>query len=184
MTAILALDLSKRSSGYAVWKDGSPNPIHGLWVLGSEFTTDGQTYCKLHQNLSDLRQLVRFEHVFYEQPLRPEVLTGHTNVDTLRVLAGLAAHAESFAAALGCRSIQAVHQASWRKHFIGRMPRGTKTKAWKDYAMERCRQYGWKPRRDDEADALGLLDYGCELKGIVPPWRTDEVLRPMLGVRA
>ena len=71
--------------------------------------------------------------------------------------------------------------ASWRRHFIGKMPRGTKSKEWKDYAKERCLQYGWSVRTDDESDALGLLDYGCELRGIVPPWRTDEVLRPILG---
>ena len=182
---ILALDLSKRSTGWACWSDDLDNPIYGTWALGSEFTSDGQTYAKLHQCLADLRAVMKFEFVFYEQPLRPEVLQGSTNIDTLRVLSGLAAHAESFAYAVGCWGIHAVHLAVWRKHFIGRMPRGTKTKQWKEYAIERCRHYGWNPRRDDEADALGLLDYGCSLKGITPPWRANETLRPVLaGARA
>jgi hypothetical protein len=178
---ILALDLSKRSTGWACWMEGDENPHYGTWVLGSEFTSDGQTYAKLHACLLDLRALSRFEHIYYEEPLRPETLQGHTNIDTLRVLAGLAAHAESFGYAVGCRSVSAVHMASWRRHFIGSMPRGTKTKLLKEYARERCRTYGWSTANDDEADALGLLDYGCELKGIRPPWRADEVLRPVIG---
>lgn len=180
---ILALDLSKRSTGWACWMPGDENPHYGSWVLGSEFTSDGQTYCKLHERLMDLRRLSRFEHIFYEQPLQQQMLTGHTNIDTLRVLTGLAAHTESYAHAVGLRSVMAINQSSWRKFFIGRMPRGTKTKAWKDYSRERCLHYGWSTRTDDEADALGILDYGCELKGIRPAWRADEVLRPMLGGR-
>jgi hypothetical protein len=180
---ILALDLSKRSTGWACWMPGDENPHYGRWVLGSEFTGDGQTYCKLHECLMHLRMISRFEQIYFEQPLQQQALTGHTNIDTLRVLTGLAAHTESYAYAMGLRTVMAVHQASWRKHFIGRMPRGTKTKTWKDYSRERCAQYGWATRTDDEADALGILDYACDLKGIIPPWRTNEVFRAELGGR-
>lgn len=178
---IIALDLSKRSTGWAVWMPEMTKPIWGTWVLGSEFTSDGRTYAKLLENLSDQRKLTRFEAAFYEQPLRAEVLQGFTNIDTLRILSGLAAQTEYFSYAVGLRCCQAVPLGSWRKHFIGKMPRGTKTKEWKDYAKERCAQYGWTVRTDDEADALGLLDYGCEVRGIIPPWRANEVLRPILG---
>lgn len=178
---IIALDLSKRSTGWAVWMPEMPKPIYGTWALGSEFTSDGRTYAKLLENLSDQRKLTRFEAAFYEQPLRAEVLQGFTNIDTLRILSGLAAVTEYFAYGVGLRCCQAVPLGSWRKHFIGKMPRGTKSKEWKDYAKERCAQYGWTVKTDDEADALGLLDYGCEVRGIVPPWRKDEVLRQPLG---
>lgn len=178
---IIALDLSKRSTGYAVWAPNMSKPLYGSWVLGSEFTSDGRTYAKLLQNLSDQHKLTRFEAVFYEQPLRPEVLQGFTNIDTLRVLSGLAAITEYFAYGVGLRLCQAVPMASWRRHFIGRMPRGTKSKDWKQYAKERCAHYGWKVRTDDESDALGLLDYGCEQRGITPPWREHEILRPIVG---
>jgi len=77
--------------------------------------------------------------------------------------------------------VMGINLSSWRKHFVGSMPRGTKRKEWKDYAIERCQQYGWRPRNDDEADALGLLDYALDLQGIVPPWRAGEVLRAPLG---
>jgi len=177
---IIALDLSKRSTGYAVLCDGWNTARHGCWQLGSEYTSDGRTFAKLHQNLADLRKLARFDTLYFEEPIHPAALTGHTNIDTLRVLAGLAAHAESFAAAVGLRICMRVNISSWRKHFVGKMPRGTKTKDWKHYAIERCRQYGFQPRKDDEADALGILDYACELQGFRPPWRADEVLRPVL----
>lgn len=184
MTAIIALDLSKRSTGWAIWQDGWDAPRYGSVQLGSEFTTDGQTYVKLHQVLSDLRMAVsKFETLYFEDPINPTALGGHTNIDTLRVLSGLAAHALSYGHAMSIRA-QSVNITSWRRFFIGKMPRGTKSKEWKDYADERARQYGWKPRTNDESDALGILDYACELQGVTPPWRADEVLRKPLGVKA
>lgn len=184
MSGILALDLSKRSTGWAVWMRDWPRPRYGHWVLGSEYTPDGRTFGKLHRRLKELRALVRFDTIYFEEPIGAAQLTGHTNIATLRVLAGLAAHAESYAAATRCRLCQRVNVSSWRKHFVGRMPRGTKSKDWKYYAKERCRLYGFAPQKDDEADALGILDYACELQGIVPPWRENEVLRPALGIAA
>lgn len=181
---ILALDLSKRSTGWAVWPAGSDKPRYGHWVLGSEFTSDGRTYCKLHQNLADLHQVVPFEHIYYEEPLRPEMMQGNTNIVTLRVLTGLAAHACSFAEAYSLRTVKAVNISTWRADFIGRQKRGTKRETLKSLTMERCRQLGFAPRRDDEADALGILDYACTASGVIPPWRANEVLRPPLGAVA
>ena len=179
---ILALDLSKRSTGFALWEEGSHSARYGTWVLGSELTPNGATYCKLHQQMSDLYRLCKFEHIFYEEPLAPQVLQGHTNINSLRVLSGLAAHAESFGQAMGMRTIHPVHLNSWRATFIGKQKRGTKRATLKDLTIERCQQLGWKPKNDDEADALGLLDYACTFRGITPPWRENEVLRPPLGM--
>lgn len=179
---ILALDLSKRSTGWAVWIEGSDTPRFGHWQLGSEWTSDGQTYAKLHQNLIDLRSLARFDALYYEEPLNPAVLQGHTNIDTLRVLTGLASHAESFGYAVGLRIVKSVNISSWRGSFIGRQKRGTKRQTLKDLTIERCRQFGWSPQRDDEADALGLLDYAISINGITPPWRANMALLPSLGM--
>jgi len=177
---IIALDLSKTSTGWATWQPGWDNPVFGSVRLGSEYTPRGQTFAKLHKVLNDIRSVTcRFDAIYFEEAINPAALSGHTNIETLRILSGLCAHAESFGHAKGCR-VQAVNVSSWRRHFVGKMPRGTKTKDWKAYADERCRHYGWKPRNSDEADALGLLDYSCELQGIVPPWRSNETLRPML----
>ena len=179
---IIALDLSKRSTGWACWQEGWDMPRYGHVQLGSEYTDDGRTFCKLHGVLDELRSTVcRFERMYFEEAINPQALGGNTNIDTLRVLAGLCAHALSYGSARSLRNVQAVNVTSWRKHFLGKMARGTKSKQLKDYAIERCRQYGFQPRRDDEADALGILDYACELQGIRPPWRANEVLRQPLG---
>lgn len=224
MTKIIALDLSKRSTGWAVWDsdwakytskaaaledeygaisgDFHPDadgedpwneiwrlrrramPRYGSLNLGSDSKNEGPTFVNLHIALSDIRRTVcRFETLYFEDPINPTKLRGRTNINTIRVLSGLAAHALSFSSAMEVR-VQAINVTSWRKFFIGRMPRGAKTKQLKDYTFERCYQYGWRPRTDDEADALGILDYACDLQGVIPPWRADETLRPALGVRA
>jgi hypothetical protein len=173
---ILALDISKRSTGFALWEEGSHSARYGTWILGSELTPNGATYCKLHQQMHDLYRLSKFEHLFFEEPLHPAKLQGHTNIDSIRVLSGLAAHAESFGEAMGMRTINAVNLSSWRSKFIGPQKRGTKRVTLKELSIERCRQLGWKPKNDDEADALGILDYACTFRGIVPPWRAHEQL--------
>ena len=181
---MIALDLSKRSTGWAVWPEDAEKQIYGHWVLGSEYTSDGRTYGKLHECLSDLLSVARFSHLYFEEPLRPEMLQGHTNIETLRVLTGLAAHAESFGAAMGMRTVKRVNISTWRKDFIGPQKRGTKSPTLKALVIERCHQLGFTPKRDDEADALGILDYACTLRGILPPWRSGEALRPLLTAGA
>lgn len=182
--AILGLDLSKRSTGWALWEKSSDSARFGTWVLGSEFTSRGRTYKKLRQCVADLSSLVTVEYIFFEEPLRPEVLQGHTNIETLKVLAGLAATAECLGDELGCRIVRGVPPSTWRVSFIGSQKRGTKRETLKDLTMERCRQLGMKPGNDDEADAIGLLTHGAESIGMPPPWITNEVLRPPLGISA
>jgi len=191
MTAIIALDLSKRSTGFAAWQDGWDEPRYGIWELGTVFTSEGRTFVKLHTRLDEVRKVVcRFDHLFYEEAINPASLSGHTNIETLRVLSGLCAHAESYGYARKVRTHR-INISTWRKDFIGSMEitdarrrakaRGeSATGELKSLTMERCRQYGWSPRKNDEADALGVLDYGCTQLGIVPPWRVNETLRPML----
>jgi len=189
---MIALDLSKRSTGWAVWMGDDTPPRYGSWELGSEYTGRGQTYAKLHANLLDLRAVSRFEALFFEEPLNPNKLKGQTNIDTLRVLSGLAAHAESFGHAMELRMVQAINVDSWRPAFIGRVNSSeakrraraagkSATDSLKSLTIERCRQLGFNPRNTDEADALGILDYCVASRGVTPPWRAEEVLRPMLG---
>jgi hypothetical protein len=176
---IIALDLSKRSTGYAIWQPETERPFYGSVQLGSEFTSDGRCCLKLHRVLADLHKVHKFDRLYFEKPLTQIERGGNSNAGN-DIQLKLVGHAESFGEAFRLRTIMGVNISSWRKFFVGRMPRGTKSKDWKAYADERCRQYGWSPRTTDEADALGLLDYCCELQGIIPPWRRHEVLRPAL----
>lgn len=196
---ILSLDLSKRCTGFAVWDEAWEKPRYGSWSLGSEMASDGAVFLKLHRCLNDLRQLAAFEWIYHEEAINPANLNGVTNIASLRLQAGLAAHVESFAEARRCH-VQRVNIGSWRKGFIdpdlvsqaqadARRKRkltgkGSARDKLKRLAIERARQLGFEPRNDDEAEAIGVLDYACSLKGIVPPWRLSEVLRPMAGAAA
>lgn len=193
---ILALDLSKVSTGWAWWDGMAARPRYGHWRLGSEYTSDGGVFAKLHQHMADLRSVCPFEWIYFEEPIHPANLSGATNIRAIRLAAGLAAHVESFGHAMGCRT-KAINVGLWRKDFVGPdIERQTKADArakakalgrkvsardtLKALTMERCRHLGMNPRKDDEGDAIGILTYGCELHHITPPWLAGEVLRPMM----
>lgn len=195
---IITLDLSKRSTGWAVWHPGWERPRYGHWELGSGYTSPGRVFCKLHECLIDVRGVLGFEAIYYEQKLNPASLQGHTTLDTISLLGGLEAHVQSFAAAMGMRC-RAINVQTWRGEFIGRQEvsaarkrarakakaSGKKVSARDDLkalTRERCQQLGFAPRNDDEADAIGLLDYQLGLEGIVPAWRANETLRAPLGI--
>lgn len=179
---VLALDLSKASTGFAAWGEGDAHLASGAWQLGSEYTSRGMVFAKLHERLTELHMLGAIEAIFYEEPIHPAQLQGATNAETIKLAAGLAAHAESWGEAMGCRTIRAVNMSTWRRHFLGRMPRATRTAELKGMAIERCRQLGFSPTSHDQAEAIGILDYACDALELSPPWQ--QVLRPAPGVRA
>jgi hypothetical protein len=150
--------------------------------FGNGFHKQGRHVPSALSKLNELHSLGKIDAVFYEEPLNLGLGSGMTNKETVNTLVGLAMHCESWGEAAGCRVVRAVNQSSWRKHFIGSMKRGTKSKDLKDYAMERCQQYGFRPERHDQAEAIGVLDYACSALGVVPYYRANEVLRPPLGV--
>src|SRR3546814_17215444 len=136
------LDLSKRSTGWALWEQGSDSARFGTWVLGSEYTSRGATYRKLRQHVADLSRLVTIEHIFFEEPLRPEQLQGHTNIDSLRVLTGLAAMAACLGEELGCRLVRGVSPSSLRVTLLGINTRRTTHPTPTSLTEERARPHG------------------------------------------
>lgn len=176
MRTWLSLDMSIKSTGWALWSEGQERPAYGTWALAPDLSWAGRAFVRLHKNILDLHRLTPINALVFEAPLQAGQLHGHTNVETLEALIGLAAHAKSFAEAVGARH-RAVHQATWRRHFIGRMPRGTKSPDLKAMAMARCRELGFDPAKHDAAEALGLLDYELSVSGILPPWRAGSPLQ-------
>lgn len=195
----VALDLSKTSTGWAAWSEGWEKPRFGHWVLGSEYTSRGGVFTKLHHCMSDLHKVVcPIEYLFAEEPISPSQMQGKTTVNTLRLASGLSAHAESFAHAMGVRRFQEFNVSSWRPEFIGRIDdaaakadvrrrkkagdqRASARETLKALTMERCRQLGLTPRKDDEADAIGILTHGLLVSGVTPPWLSAETLKPLMG---
>lgn len=197
----LALDLSKTATGWALWAPEWDVPRYGHWVLGSEYTSRGGVFGKLHRNLADLYAVCPFEGVFVEEPINPSQLQGYTTIQTLRLAIGLSAHVESFVEAYPCRWLQEVNISNWRRDFIGQVEndaaksaarrarkagdgRASARGTLKDLTMARCRQLGFSPRKDDEADAIGILTYGLLTRSVTPPWLSDEVLRAPVGSAA
>lgn len=169
--AYLALDLSKRSAGWALWHRGLERPLAGTWALGDECTSPGRAFGRLHRSLDELHRTMALKTIAYEKPLNLGHGSAQTSEETLFILIGLAAHVDSFCAARGVRHCHGVHQATWRRHFLGKMKRGTRSAALKDMALERCRELGMTPGRHDAAEACGILDYVLSLDHVVPPWR-------------
>ena len=178
---ILALDLSETSTGFACWGEGDAVAASGHWVLGSEYSSFGQVFALLHERMTELHAVGAIDAVFYERPRHLDGWNKDSNETAHMLAVGLAAHAESWGVAMGCRIIRAVNISVWRRHFLGTMPRATKSAQLKDLAMERCRQLGFRPLKHDQAEAIGILDHACTALDIMPPWRAGEVLRPPLG---
>jgi hypothetical protein len=74
------------------------------------------------------------------------------------LLIGIAAHIDSFCAAKLVKC-EWVHAATWRRHYIGSMPRGTKRPRAQGLRRAPVPRARHDARNDDEADACGILDH-------------------------
>jgi hypothetical protein len=187
----LALDQSKSRTGWAYWRPGLDLPVFGHFTLGDEFTPFGKVFAKLHMELSALHSTLGFESVRYEQPADTQHFDRKTSFDVPFVLMGIAAHIDSFCAAKAhpdtrpcpIRRCDWVCAGTWRRHVIGPMKRGTGRMQLKDFVEAWCREHGMKPRNDDEADAIGILDYDLFVAGITPPWRIKQATSQLAAAR-
>jgi hypothetical protein len=162
-----------------MWSEGSPAPVYGIWKLAPHIDFAARAFVRLHRALLELNAAEPIECLAFEEAIPPHQLHGHTNVQTVMGAAGLAAHCMSFAEAVGCRWTT-ISIAAWRRHWIGSMPRGTKSADLKHLAMQRARELGFNPEKHDAAEAIGQLDYQLSVEGIVPPWRIANVLQEQL----
>ena len=197
--SILALDPSKSCTGFALLREGGEKPLVGHWVLGSEYTSDGQVFNKLLRCLKDLRTVEPFEHIYFEEALNPGQLKGYTTISTIMLAAGLQSTIQLFAYAKKLRTCHAVNVSQWRAPFIGKIENSAakqKAKRLRDagdkrasardelkrLTKERCAQLGFTPANFDESDAIGILTHAISLRGGTAPWIASETLRPPLGL--
>ena len=94
--------------------------------------------------------------IAYESPAVPSFMGGKTNIETTRLLMGLAEHLEEWA--YGKTELREATVSQVRAHFIGS---NMKAKIAKPLTLERCQQFGWPCTTTDEADAAALWDYTC-----------------------
>lgn len=173
----------------------------GFWDLrGSEYAPFGYSAGKLLACLLELNKFVSIDRIFWEQRFPS------TNFATGDLLASLGGAVAIFCFNRRPRVVKAVDNRHWSPHFIGRVEyTDTKARArrinkmrkeqgedrkvsarkeLKSLSEARARAYGFTIERDDESDALGILDYGLDINGTIPPWRAGEVLQPMLSIEA
>lgn len=153
---ILAIDVGTRNLGWAV---GSPQetPSHGVYevpaygkklgILGADIRAWLTTTCATYKPTG----------IVYEQP----IYVPDNNPWTMRKVAGIGFTIELFSYDTDT-PVEEMPAPTVRRHFLGKVPRHTKE--IKEAVIARCRQLGWKPHMDDDADALALLDYTLAVK--------------------
>jgi hypothetical protein len=152
--AALALDLASTTG----WAYGNPG---GRPLCGSHrITRPGASRAKIYHEFRVWLDLLCSAHrpklIVYESPVVPMLMHGSTNIDTIRLLTGLAEHLEEWA--YEKFELREASVAQVRSHFIGR---NMKTKVAMPLIHQRCKDLGWPVNNDDEADAAALWDYQC-----------------------
>lgn len=177
---LLALDLSKRSSGWAYFARGAERPYHGCWdKLASEYTEEhGQIFYHLYAELMNTYAVMPFDRIYAEEPINHLPQAVQTNAESVRLHLGLAATVELFAYTKSLGKVRWVNMARWRRHFLGKVPKGQRGTDLKFMAIRQCKELGLHPHKHDDAEALGILDYACDAEAVPMPWRA---LQPLYG---
>lgn len=146
MKKVLALDLATRT-GWAVGQiEGEP--VYGTHLLPETGSDIGSFLLAFDQWLHDMLTVHAPTLVVFEAP----ILAGRTQLATVRKLACLAGHTEFVCAGRQTRRMEADLQTV-KKFFAGH------GRADKAAMIAMARRYGWFPKDDNAADALGLWSY-------------------------
>ena len=151
---VLALDLAT-TTGFAYGKPGEA-PVFGSHRYARPGAPRAMAYRSFRVWLDDFTHYNKIDLIVYESPAVPSIMAGRTNIDTIRLLMGLAEHLEEW-----CHNHIELREASVsqvRAHFIGR---NLRSKIAKPMTVERCRELSWMVKTTDEADACALWDYQC-----------------------
>lgn len=173
--SVLALDLSAKSTGWAIAALGTPPAgmaLEGqredgrrIWSGAKSFRNDatrraegkrlGPTGVRFMVWLRDLTLLHEVKVIYVEAPLRPTVKRReHEHENAPRLQLGLAFVTEVVAAQRGITEVYEVSIQTLKKFGAGS---GNASKAAMRAMAEQL--YGRKVGSDDEADALHLLDF-------------------------
>jgi hypothetical protein len=152
MTAILALDLGKRT-GFAYGSPASGPTTYRSISFGKAAASHGTISMHFDHFLRAQRDLVQIDLIVFESPLPPAAQTG---AHSARILYGLAWQVEAFAHEQRIKCFEASVQEI-RQFFIGH---GRLKSEDAEYAIARkCKLLGWTPEDHNVADALALWSY-------------------------
>jgi hypothetical protein len=152
--AVLALDLAT-VTGFAYGAPGTA-PTFGSYRFAPKGASRSLAYRAFRQWLEMFTHLHKTDIVVYESPAVPSFMAGKTNIDTIKLLIGLAEHLEEWA--YDRIELREASVSQVRAHFIGQ---NLKSAIAKPMTLDRCIQLGWKVESTDEADACALWDYQC-----------------------
>ena len=148
---VLALDLAT-TTGWASGRPEGPPEFGSVKFTGSR----AQAYRQLRTWLDATWNVRDFQPdlIVYESPAVPSIMSGKTNIDTIKRLMGLAEHLEEWAE--DKIELREASVSQVRAHFLGR---NMKSKEAKPLTIQRCHERGWRVSGEDEADACALWDY-------------------------
>ena len=153
---VLALDLATTTG----WAFGAPGSIPQCGHL--RFAPPGSSRALVYRSFRkwlEAKWSSRDEQpdlIVFESPAVPMIMHGRTNIDTVKMLMGLAEHLEEWA--FGKVELREASVSEVRVHFIGRNMKSTVAKT---RVFDRCQSLGWPVLTTDESDAAALWDYQC-----------------------
>lgn len=174
--AVVAYDLSGRA-GYAVYSPDLDEPRFGV-VKTPPTTTSGSVGPALK---------LLFDHIAWVDRNWPLMAIGFegflaptggkkdddtsfiTSPAATKKLIGMIGTVELCAEILGIEA-HAIHNASWRKYWLGSRKRGTQRAEFKELSVAKAKGLGWNVESDDDADALGQLCFLLHKLEIRPNW--------------
>ena len=151
---VLALDLAT-TTGFA-WGKPRSAPQFGHTRLALDGWSRAKTYRSFRSWLDDSVHFKKIDLIVYESPAVPSIMAGKTNINTIKLLIGLAEHLEEWAD--GLCELREASVSQVRTHFIGR---NMKAAVAKPMVFDKCHELGWMCETKDESDACALWDYQC-----------------------
>jgi hypothetical protein len=159
---VLALDISKNRTGWAIGSPGMERPFWGVHQLAGDWDRhEGQ---RLHEWRKFLQRKIDEHGVTYIAMERPFIDVNAFDYNGTVPILQMFGIVIELAHALRIRS-GAVAIQSWRSHFLGltaapkHLASKERTPWLKDMAMKRAAERGWLPQFHDEAEALGIMDF-------------------------
>lgn len=159
---VLALDIAKNRSGFAVGGSDWRRPFWGVFEIGGNW--DRNEGKRLHEWRRFLERKIAEHAVTYIAMERPFIDLKAFNYNGTCPILQMHGIVLELAEAKGLRA-GVVSIQSWRSHFLGsasapkHLASTDRTPWLKDAAMKQCAQRGWLPQYHDEAEALGILDF-------------------------
>jgi Holliday junction resolvasome RuvABC endonuclease subunit len=160
MAKLLTLDLGT-TTGFAVGSSG--HMIMGTWSLKpSRYDGGGMRFVKFRARLDEIYNAYPITHVFYEEVRR------HAGTDAAHVYGGLMATLTAWCEE---RSIpyRGLPVGTIKKHFTGN------GNASKQLMIAECERRGFRPKDDNEADAIAVFDLALAELGLRHPDEPPEV---------